>query len=149
MPRTLFLGKHVEIRLFGMCAKMGHGRFPISDYLSLMSNLARTDVCQRPISPSPGKSEKRCPQTKSHWEQDQKVLNRKDSTPALNDSVASATSWTCNEILFTAPLWNTVFSNSPTFKKVEWAIKRPRTGSTAARQVSNAHERDLVTNQNV
>ena len=30
-----------------------------------------------------------------------------------------------------------------------WAIKRPRTRSTAARQVSNAHERDLVTNQNV
>jgi len=29
------------------------------------------------------------------------------------------------------------------------AIKRPRTRSTAARQVSNAHERDIVTNQNV
>jgi len=29
------------------------------------------------------------------------------------------------------------------------AIKHPRTRSTAARQVSNAHERDLVTNQNV
>ena len=29
------------------------------------------------------------------------------------------------------------------------AIKRPRTRSIAARQVSNAHERDLVTNQNV
>ena len=29
------------------------------------------------------------------------------------------------------------------------AIKRPRTRSTAARQVSNAHHRDLVTNQNV
>ena len=29
------------------------------------------------------------------------------------------------------------------------AIKRPRTRSTAARQVSNTHERDLVTNQNV
>jgi len=29
------------------------------------------------------------------------------------------------------------------------AIKRPRTRSTAARQMSNAHERDLVTNQNV
>ena len=29
------------------------------------------------------------------------------------------------------------------------ALKRPRTRSTAARQVSNAHERDLVTNQNV
>jgi len=29
------------------------------------------------------------------------------------------------------------------------AIKRPRTVSTAARQVSTAHERDLVTNQNV
>ena len=29
------------------------------------------------------------------------------------------------------------------------AIKRPRTRSTTARQVSNAHERDLVTNQNV
>ena len=28
-------------------------------------------------------------------------------------------------------------------------IKRPRTRSTAARQVSNAHERDLVTNQKV
>ena len=31
----------------------------------------------------------------------------------------------------------------------ERAIKRPRTRSTAARQVSNAYERDLVTNQNV
>jgi len=29
------------------------------------------------------------------------------------------------------------------------AIKRPRTRSTAARQVSNAHERDLVTNQKI
>jgi hypothetical protein len=29
------------------------------------------------------------------------------------------------------------------------AIQRPRTRSVAARQVSNAHERDLVTNQNV
>jgi len=29
------------------------------------------------------------------------------------------------------------------------AIKRPRTRSAAARQVSNAHERDLVTNKNV
>ena len=29
------------------------------------------------------------------------------------------------------------------------AIKRARTRSTAARQVSNAYERDLVTNQNV
>ena len=29
------------------------------------------------------------------------------------------------------------------------AIKRPRTRSTAARQVGNAYERDLVTNQNV
>jgi len=29
------------------------------------------------------------------------------------------------------------------------AMKRPRTRSTAARQVGNAHERDLVTNQNV
>jgi len=29
------------------------------------------------------------------------------------------------------------------------AIKRPRTRSATARQVSNAHERDLVTNQNV
>jgi len=29
------------------------------------------------------------------------------------------------------------------------AIKRPQTRSTAARQVSTAHERDLVTNQNV
>jgi len=29
------------------------------------------------------------------------------------------------------------------------AIKRPRTRPTAARQVSNVHERDLVTNQNV
>jgi len=28
------------------------------------------------------------------------------------------------------------------------AIKRPRTKSTAVRQVSNVHERDLVTNQN-
>ena len=29
------------------------------------------------------------------------------------------------------------------------AIKRPRTRSTAARQVSSAYKRDLVTNQNV
>jgi len=29
------------------------------------------------------------------------------------------------------------------------AIKRPQTRSTAAREVSNTHERDLVTNQNV
>jgi len=38
------------------------------------------------------------------------------------------------------------------FKGDVWwclAIQRPRTRSTAARQVSNAHERDLVTNQNV
>jgi len=34
-------------------------------------------------------------------------------------------------------------------KALEEAIKRPRTRSTAARQVSNTHERDLVTNQNV
>jgi len=32
---------------------------------------------------------------------------------------------------------------------VSLAIKRPRTKSTAARQVSNVHERDLVTNHNV
>ena len=32
---------------------------------------------------------------------------------------------------------------------LQWAIKRPRTRSTAARQVSSAYERDLVTNQNV
>ena len=31
----------------------------------------------------------------------------------------------------------------------ERALKRPRTKSTTARQVSNAYERDLVTNQNV
>jgi len=29
------------------------------------------------------------------------------------------------------------------------AIKRPRTRSAAARQVINAHEQDIVTNQNV
>jgi len=29
------------------------------------------------------------------------------------------------------------------------AIQRPRTSSAAARQVSNAHRRDLVTNKNV
>jgi len=34
-------------------------------------------------------------------------------------------------------------------KVTEEAIKRPRTRSTAARQVSNTHTRDLVTNQNV
>ena len=34
-------------------------------------------------------------------------------------------------------------------KYIYIAIKRPRTRSTAARQVSNAYERDLVTNQNV
>jgi len=32
---------------------------------------------------------------------------------------------------------------------MEQAIQRPRTRSVAARQVSNAHERDLVMNQNV
>ena len=32
---------------------------------------------------------------------------------------------------------------------IEWAIQRPRTRSAAARQVSNAHKRDLVTNKNV
>jgi len=42
---------------------------------------------------------------------------------------------------------NTTHSKNP--GRVAKAIKRPRTRSTAARQVSNAHERDLVTNQNV
>jgi len=39
--------------------------------------------------------------------------------------------------------------HSPTFPALPLpeAIKRPRTRSAAARQVSNAHERDLVTNQ--
>jgi len=34
-------------------------------------------------------------------------------------------------------------------RMVDLAIKGPRTRSTAARQVSNAHEQDLGTNQNV
>jgi len=33
--------------------------------------------------------------------------------------------------------------------RLHQAIKRPRTRSTAARQVSNAYERDVVKNQNV
>jgi len=39
--------------------------------------------------------------------------------------------------------------NMNTTYTLEKAIKRPRTRSAAARQVSNAHERDLITNQNV
>jgi len=34
-------------------------------------------------------------------------------------------------------------------KRTSTAIKRLRTRSTIARQVSNAHERELVTNQNI
>jgi len=51
-------------------------------------------------------------------------------------------------ILYFFGLPNTV---SLRFHYYAWgrAIKRPRTRSTAACQVSNAHERDLVTNQNV
>ena len=51
-------------------------------------------------------------------------------------------------ILYFFGLPNTV---SLRFHYCPWgrAIKRPRTRSTAACQVSNAHERDLVTNQNV
>jgi len=37
---------------------------------------------------------------------------------------------------------------APISRQLIW-INRPRTRSTAARQVSNAHERDVVTNQNV
>jgi len=35
------------------------------------------------------------------------------------------------------------------YQNLDRAIKRPRTRSAAVRQVSNALERDLVTNQNV
>jgi len=37
----------------------------------------------------------------------------------------------------------------PTLESMSLTVKRPRTRSAAARQVINAHERDLVTNQNV
>jgi len=50
------------------------------------------------------------------------------------------------------PYLNTYFfyhRSASALQCVTRAIKRPRTRSTAARQVSNAHERDLVTNQNV
>jgi len=44
--------------------------------------------------------------------------------------------------------WSAV-KNTVGIAREQVAIQRPQTRSTAARQVSNAHERDFVTNENV